>query len=161
MSAKPPKIRYSHDGMIDMILAEPMISQNELASRFGYTPAWVSTIMTSDAFLAKMELRKSELINPVLRLSLEERFRAVTTRSLEVLQEKLMQPSHRVPDQLALRAAELGAKSLGLGAQREPLNVTPAGHLDRLADRLIALQRGLTPQRAAETLDAEVVYVGA
>ena len=68
--AKPPKIRYSHDGMIDMIVAEPWISQNELALRFGYTASWVSTIMTSDAFKAKLELRKDEIVDPVLRMGL-------------------------------------------------------------------------------------------
>ena len=155
--ARPPRIRYTHEGLIDMIIAEPWISQNELAMRFGYTAPWISTVMTSDAFLAKLEERKAEVVDPVLKMGLDERFKAVTTRSLEVLMEKLSEPASCVPDNLALRAAELGAKSLGLGQQREaPVAVAP-DHLDRLADRLIALQRGLagTTLRATETLDVE------
>ena len=155
--AKPPKIRYSHDGMIDMIVAEPWISQNELAARFGYTPSWVSTIMTSDAFKAKLELRKDEIVDPAIRLSLDERFRAVTQKSLEVLMEKLNQPASFVPDNLALRAAELGAKSLGLGANQPPPVAPPSDHLEKLADRLVALQRGLhgVTLRQPDIIDGE------
>ena len=63
--ARPPRIRYTHEGLIDMIIAEPWVSQNELAMRFGYTAPWISTVMTSDAFLAKLEERKAERRRPV------------------------------------------------------------------------------------------------
>ena len=69
-------------------------------------------------------------------------FRALVTRSLEILQDKLSAPSSVVPDGLALKAAELGAKALGLGANQVPVAIAvPADHLDKLADRLVALQR--------------------
>ena len=155
--ARPPKIRYSHDGMIDMIVAEPWISQNELALRFGYTASWVSTIMTSDAFKAKLELRKDEIVDPVLRMGLEERFKAVTQRSLEILMEKLQAPAAFIPDNLVLQAAALGAKSLGLGQVKEVSGTPPANGLDQLADRLIALQRGIqgVTFRQPEIIDGE------
>jgi hypothetical protein len=123
MAARPPKIRYTHDGVIDMIIAEPQISQNEIAARFGYTPSWISTVMTSDAFKARLAERKSEIVDPVLRMNMEERFRAVTERSLAVLMEKLTQPASSVPDALALQAANLGAKSLGFGVPQTQVNV--------------------------------------
>jgi hypothetical protein len=143
--------------MIDMIVAEPWISQNELALRFGYTASWVSTIMTSDAFKAKLELRKDEIVDPVLRMGLEERFQAVTQRSLEVLMEKLASPAAAIPDNLVLRAAELGAKSLGMGQVKEASGTPPANGLDQLADRLIALQRGVqgVTFRQPEVFDGE------
>lgn len=121
--ARPPKIRYTHEGLIDMIIAEPWVSQNELSARFGYTPAWISTIMTSDAFLSKLAERKGEVVDPVLQMGLEERFRAVTKRSMEVLMDKLSKPSEAIDDKLALRAAELGAKSLGFGVAQTQVNV--------------------------------------
>lgn len=157
-----PKIRYTHDGLIDMVIAEPMVSQNELAARFGFTPSWISIIMTSDAFKAKLEMRRAEVVDPVLRASLEDRFRAVTQRSLEVLLDKLHQPSSLVPDQLALQAASLGAKSLGMG-QPKPQGEVAASNLDQLADRLIALQRGFagTTTRKPETVDVEYSQVPA
>ena len=157
MSARPPKIRYSHDGLIDMVVAEPWVSQNELAARFGYTPSWISTVMTSDAFKMRLEQRKDELVDPALRLSIEERFRAVTTRSLEVLMDKLAAPSASIPDNLVLQAAALGAKSLGMGLPRAEAQVPVEGHLEKLADRLLALQRGLGVSRPSEVVVEGVV----
>lgn len=139
------KVRYTHDAMIDMIIMEPAISQNELARRFGYTAGWVSLVMSSDAFKERLEARKGELIDPTIRASLDERFRAVISRSLEILSEKLSAPASVVPDNLALQAAALGAKALGLGAREAPPPpAPPSDHLDRLAERLIALQRRVT-----------------
>ena len=136
------KVRYSHDAMIDQIVANPAVSQNQLAAVFGYTPAWVSLVMSSDAFKERLAARKEELVDPVIRASLEERFKALVTRSLEVLQEKLALPSSTIPDNLALRAAELGAKALGIGGNAPPPPPTiPSNHLDMLANRLVALQR--------------------
>jgi len=136
-----PRLRYSHKAMIDMIVARPGISQNELAQAFGYTAAWVSTIMSTDLFQAALAARREELVDPAIRATMDERFKAVVTRSLEVLQEKLSAPSVAITDQLALRAAEMGAKALGLGAS--PVAPAPSRSEDRLtelADRLLFLQ---------------------
>jgi hypothetical protein len=142
-----------------MIVAEPWISQNELAARFGYTASWVSTIMTSDAFKCKLEERKDEIVDPVLRMGLEERFQAVTQRSLEILMEKLSAPTSAIPDNLVLQAAALGAKSLGMGQIRPEVGLPPVNGIDKLADRLIALQRGIqgVTFRQSITLDGEAV----
>ena len=65
----------------------------------------------------------TKVVDPVLRMNMEERFRAVTQRSLEVLMDKLTQTSSSVPDALALQAAALGAKSLGFGVPQTQVNV--------------------------------------
>lgn len=155
--ARPPAIRYTHDALIDLVIAQPWISQNDIAKHFGYTPSWVSTIMTSDAFKAKLEIRKDELVDPAIRLSIEERFKAVTSRSLEVLMDKLSVPAAMVSDSLALQAAALGAKSLGMGQPKQVVIERGEGHLDRLAERLVALGRGA---RGGEVVDAEVIQPG-
>jgi len=167
MAARPPVLRYSHDNMIDQLIAQPRITQNELAGMFGYSPTWVSTIMCSDAFKAKLEHRREEIVDPELRLTLEESFRAVTQRSLQVLMEKLDRPASVVPDGLVLKAMELGAKSLGMGQQVHVVQAPPADHLEHLAERLVALQRGLGPRAQGqgyqalglgpEVVDAEVL----
>ena len=48
--------------------------------------------MASDAWQSAMAARREEIVDPVLKMNLEERFRAVTTRSLERLMEKLDAP---------------------------------------------------------------------
>lgn len=156
-SVRPPKIRYTHEAMADLILENPWISQNQLAAHFGYSAAWISTVITSDAFQSFLAARKAELVDPELRLTLEERFRALTTQSLKVLQEKLARPADQVSDQLVLRAAELGAKSLGIGAHA-PLPAPPVAtdYLPAIADRLSRL----IGQRPAQPVSDAIVIEG-
>lgn len=152
------KVRYSHSAMVDAIIENPSISQNQLADIFGFTPGWVSNVIASDAFQAHLAQRKDELIDPTLRLSIEERFKALVQRSLEVLQEKLAKPTHTIPDQLALQAASLGARSLGLG--RADNNAPPPQGGDRLqilASRMIILQREVKNGQVIEGV-SETVY---
>jgi hypothetical protein len=132
------KVRYSHLDMIDTLISQPWVSQNDLALRYGYTPGWVSTVMASDAFQAALAARREEVVNPAMKASLEERFRAVTVQSLTRLAEELDKPV--CSPNVMLRAAELGAKSLGLGGHAPPPPAPPGDNLARLADRLIALQ---------------------
>jgi hypothetical protein len=130
------KLRYSHEAMIDLIVANPWVSQGELAATFGYTQAWVSLVMSSDAFKERLSARKAELVDPTIAATLNERWAAVEKRSLEVLAEKLSQPISAVPEALALRAAELGAKVRGVGAPQVVIPQT--NRLDELAQRLVS-----------------------
>lgn len=133
------KIRYTHDAMIDLVIGNPWISQGEIAARFGYTQAWVSIVFSSDAFKNRLEERRAELVDPAIRVTLKERFDALVTRSLEVLQEKLSKHSSAVPDALALKTLELGARALNLGAQAPVVTLQPGSRLEALASRLEAL----------------------
>lgn len=131
------KLRYTHEAMVDLIVQNPAISQGQIAAAFGYTQAWVSNILASDAFQERLAARREAIVDPVLRLTLEERFRALTQRSLEVLMEKLHKP--QVSDTVALRAAELGARALNIGGQNKPPELDPNRLLD-LAQNLVQLQ---------------------
>ena len=151
------RMRYTHDAMVDLIVTNPAISQNELAEQFGYTPSWVSLVMSSDAFKERLAARKEELVDPAIRATLAERFDAVVTKSLEVLLEKLSKPVSAIPDNLALRAAELGAKALGLGGNAVPVApALPPDHLDQLAKRLVSLQRPGVTYDQAQVEDAQL-----
>lgn len=132
------KVRYTHVDMIDFIIANPTVSQGALAARYGYTQSWVCNIMASDAWQSQMAARRDEIVDPALKLSIEERFKGLTVRSLERLMEKLDAPA--VSDTTLLRAAELGAKALGVGGNAPPPPAANQDHLARLADRLIELQ---------------------
>ena len=114
------RVKYSHDAMIDMLIANPEVSQGALAQQFGYTQAWVSRVMNSDAFLARLAARKSDLVDPSIALTLDEKFRALANQSLDVIMEKLTVTKN--PD-TALKALELSSKALGYGARQQNLNV--------------------------------------
>lgn len=146
VGAKPPKIRYTHEAMADLIIENPAISQNQLAAYFGYSPGWISTVINSDAFQSFLASRKAELVDPELRLTLNERFRALATQSLRILQAKVSKPEDQVDAGVALKALELSGKALGLGGNA-PTQVLIASEdrLSNLAHRLIALKRPAPP----------------
>ena len=69
-----------------------------------------------------------------------------------MLSEKLSAPASVVPDQLALRAAELGVKALGMGQAQTPPQVAPVpDRLNQLAQRLVALQVNVHTQEGGVT----------
>lgn len=109
------RVKYSHDAMIDLMIENPAISQGELASRFGYTQAWVSRICNSDAFLARLAQRKADLVDPTIAASLEEKLRALASASLDVVLEKVVTTKNQ---DLALNAAKLSTTALGFGARQ-------------------------------------------
>lgn len=115
------KVRYTHDAMIDMIVANPWISQGELARNFGYTEGWVSQVIASDAFQARLAERKNELVDPHLRATIEERFKGLVVRSIEILMRKLEQD--KVSDETALKALEIASKAAGYGARGPQVEV--------------------------------------
>lgn len=134
------KMSYTHDDMIDYLISHPACSQGELAARYGYSQGWISNVMASDAWQSRLAARREQLVDPTLRMSVEERMRGVTLKSIEVVMAKLSAPV--VSDTVALKAMELGAKSIGLGVEKAPQ--TPAAdHLAQLANRLIDLQAGI------------------
>lgn len=150
------KVRYSHQDMIDFFIANPERSQKDAALRYGYTQAWVSNVMASDAWKAAFAARRAEVVDPTLMATLNERFEGLATRSLERLMEKLDQP--QVSDNLVLRAVELGAKACGVGGNAPAAPPPGTDHLARLANRLLELQAGIRKQVSNERIiDGEVI----
>lgn len=144
------KIRYSHTDMIDFIIANPGITQNDIAARYGYSVGWVSNVMASDAWQSAMAARRSEICDPVLVATVEERFKGITLLSLERLKQKLEAP--QVSDNVVLRAVELGAKALAVGGNAAP-TVPQGDHLAQLANRLIELQSRVRLAHSPEVIN--------
>lgn len=119
--AELQKLRYSHEAMADLLLAQPMISQGQVAAYFGYSQGWVSQVINSDAFQAYLSTRKAEIVDPVLTASVEERMKSLAMRSLDVLHEKLaLEPKADT----ALKSLEITTRALGYGAkERSEVNV--------------------------------------
>lgn len=115
------RVKYTHDAMIDLVLANPSISQGDIARHFGYTPAWISIIFNSDAFRERMHARKAEIVDPILMTTMEDRLRGLCDKSVEVLMEKL--EVQRNPN-VAVRVLEHSTRALGYGAQNtKPVQV--------------------------------------
>lgn len=148
------RISYSHDAMIDLIIEHPELDQNQIAAQFGYTAAWISNILASDAFKSRLSARREQIIDPELKATVKERMEALYIQSMKVLSEKLAKP--QVSDTLALRAAELGARGMGFGQPQIVAPPTQPGveRLERLAERLVLLQSNV---RRGVTYEAESI----
>jgi hypothetical protein len=108
------KLNYTHQACVETILANPGISQGQLAALFGYTQAWLCRVMQSDAFREFFEERRLELVDPTLVLTIEERLKGIAARATDVIQEKLdAQPT----GEFALKALEISSRALGYGAK--------------------------------------------
>lgn len=123
------KVGYSHDKMMDLMVANPRVKQDDLAAYFGYTPGWVSRVVNSDSFKLRMAQRREQLVDPLIVASLEERFKALAMRGLEVMQEKLDQPAAVVAFGDAAKAVEIGAKGLAVGGYGQKV-VDASVHID-------------------------------
>ena len=125
------RVRYSHDAMIDLLVAEPMITQNTIAEIFNRTPSWISQVVNSDAFQARLAERKEQLIDPVLTASIKDRLAAVAGRSLQLVLDRLQAPLYDAgmgDSDFLMKAAKLSTDALGYGA-RAPA----AGHTTQVA----------------------------
>ena len=115
MKKKVLVLNYSHEALADLIIAQPQLSNKELAGRFGKTPTWVSYVRNSGAFLAYLADRKDELIDPVLQQTVADRLNGLAAQSVDILMEKLQED--KVTDDLALECLKHSSKALGYGAK--------------------------------------------
>lgn len=106
--------RYTHEAMIDLIIADPTIKQYELAQKFGYSAGWVNRVIGSDAFQAALAKRRDDISDPFLLASIEERFRGLAMQSIDVLVEKLEKTQNA---DIALKSLDVASKALGFGAR--------------------------------------------
>jgi hypothetical protein len=154
------KLGYSHEAMIDQMIANPAISGRELARLFGVTEAWLSQIKSSNAFRERMAQRRAELVDPLLKAELDEKFSMMAHLSADRIIKELSKPEEEVPVEVAMQAAAFGAKALGVGGfgAKVSVNVAPAdpNRLDRIADRLRSLNQpqGVVDVQVREVPDA-------
>lgn len=104
-------VRWHHDAIIDMMIAEPSIHQNEIARQMGFTPSWLSIIVNSDAFKERLADRKAEIVDPKLAASVRDRLEGVANRAMDKILERLDSNAPFSNKEL-LEAARLGANHI-------------------------------------------------
>jgi len=114
------RVKWDHDAAIDLMIGNPHLTQGEIARMLGYTQSWMSRIVNSDAFQARLSQKKSEIIDPAIVLSFEDKLKGLADQSIDIIAEKLDQT--KSPD-LAYKALELSTKALGYGARKENVQI--------------------------------------
>jgi len=79
-----------HESLADWILINPGGTLRDMGAHFGYSPAWLCTVLNSDMFKAYMQTRRKDIIASIAA-SLPEKLEAAahlaTERIIEVVQK--------------------------------------------------------------------------
>lgn len=111
------KVSWWHDKIIDQMVASPTLHQGEIAATMGYTQGWMSIMVNSDAFKERLAERKAEIVDPTIRASLEEKFRALADMSMQVIMRQL--EANPTPG-VALKALDIASRAYGYGKPSAP-----------------------------------------
>lgn len=116
-SLEPTKLRPWHEMVADMLIANPNLTQREIAKRLDRSEYWLSIVVNSDAFQDYLARRKEEFIDPVLQASVEDRLSAVANRSMDEFLRRMDVAPGSISNDSLLRATEISTKGLGMGPQ--------------------------------------------
>lgn len=86
--AEIAKISYTHEAFINWLVANPDRPLRDAAAYFGYTQAWLSSILHSDVFQAKLSQRQDEVFGYIAE-DIPSKLRAAADIGLEKLTEVL------------------------------------------------------------------------
>jgi hypothetical protein len=118
----PAKLSHTHEDIARWLLENPTRPLKECAAYFQYSQPWLSCIIHSDAFQAKLR-KMQEGADAVTLLDVPARLRGVAAAALDGLAEQVehaLKPSEGngvVHRDFLLSTAELTLKSLGYGGQ--------------------------------------------
>jgi hypothetical protein len=111
---QPKRYRYWYDNIIDILLAEPHLSQKEIALKLGRHAATIGMIMNSDLFRARYEQRRSAK-SLALQETLNGKLTATATLALEITEEVLRKKRDQVPLGELVDVADKALARLGYG----------------------------------------------
>lgn len=107
------RLMYTHEAMIDLIIQEPTVRVGELAVLFEHSTSWISRIIASDSFQARLAERKAQLTDPLVAQSLNERLRGVAIHAVDIISEKL-----EAEESASYALDALGLATTAMGLQR-------------------------------------------
>jgi hypothetical protein len=111
--AKPEvqTVSHVHEAIMNWMIANPTLQLRDCAAYFGYTQSWLSTIIHSDCFKARLKEKQDAVFN-VMAEDLGSKLHALADVSIEKLTQAVEASSD---PRLLKESAELALKSLGFG----------------------------------------------
>jgi len=135
---------------MDWMITNPGGSMKELAATFGYSQSWLSSIIHSGCFKARLSEKRKE-ITAMVAMDLPAKLAVAAGASLDILNKHLETSAD--PD-FALSVAEMSLKGLGYGAKTGGVIINQGGSTvqqvfaspaDLAEARQLIMQRGLPP----------------
>lgn len=109
--------RPIHDAIVDQLILSPGIGLTELSRMFGYSPQAIGLMMRSDFLREKLRKKREDLVDPILKATLEDRFQVMLEVSLRVATDVIGETKNA---ELALKGIDVAARALGFGAKTAP-----------------------------------------
>ncbi len=117
----PIRFNAWYETIIDLRIANPEMSQRQMAMTLGKSESWLSLVINSDAFKAQYEKRRAEHSKRIGDLA-ESRLHQVATKALDRLAETL--DKKELKPEFVLDATDTLFARLGYGGKQP--NVAPA-----------------------------------
>lgn len=102
-----------HEAILQFMIGNPTLKMSEIAGHFGVTPAWLSTIVWSDAFQNQLARRHDELFDVAVVQELGDKVSAAAHMTMD---EYLAKIPTMTTDQL-INGSDKLLKSLGYGSK--------------------------------------------
>lgn len=114
----PDSLRPWHEHVIDLWLANPNLTQREIAGMLGRSEYWLSVVVRSDAFQSRYSERKTEIVDPILSATVDDKLRGLVDVAASKLGERIACGAVETGDLVdTLKAA---SRALGMGANNAP-----------------------------------------
>lgn len=154
-----------HEAILEFLMANPTAKLGDVAVRFQVSQAWLSVIMHSDAFRAKLAERQDESFGAVV-LPLREKLMGVAHQAVDKLGEAIENASAATEKQFIADTADKLLKNLGYSPKSGPIvqqNVQQNYYSvdkETLADAREKMRGASTPKVIeGETVVTEQTYI--
>jgi hypothetical protein len=138
------RLSHRHEAVLRVMLENPDAKLGDIALLLGMTPAWLSTLIHTDAFQAALREKQGDLWSDS-RVSVRDRLSGIASAGLDVLGERLADaetPTGEVREttKMALTALGYGGSGAGVAANGPTVNVfntVPADVYERARARAL------------------------
>jgi hypothetical protein len=136
------RLSHRHEAVLRAMLENPDARLGDIAALLGYTPAWLSTLIHTDAFRAELKKRQGELWEES-SVSIRERLTGIAEAGLDVLGERLANaetPTREVRETTQMALSGLGySGGGGANAGGQTVNVinVPSDVFQRARSRVL------------------------
>ena len=153
-SAQIATMTPRHENIIAYLIANPTMKKGEVARTFGVTPAWLSTIIHSDIFQAKLRERQDEFFSAAT-VPIRDKLEALASMSLDRMLETV--ETERDPTTIR-EMAKLALDRIGHGPQspNAPSPGTPQTNVFiGVSPELLAAARERIFQRRGDVINGD------
>lgn len=123
-SAQIDKVGTWHENLVSFLVANPRMKKADVARHFDVTPSWLSTVIHSDVFQAKLAERQDEYFGAVTT-PIREKLENLAGLALDEMEEKVQTEGSisevREVAKLALQSLGYGNGANGKGTQNPAL----------------------------------------